>query len=225
MQAEVDTARTLLRDIEASLADRVENDDEIRGAHAALRHDLQEIELQLGALPLPDESPALTSARMSKLSSDREATVQLIEVLTQERENLEARRELLPLRRDRWTRRINQLTGLEAAWQKIVDDARAKDIRRKRDEATRAQSRAHPGLEEVYETNSKLLDRRDKLQPDSEQAQQDLVGLNPDPETLRRQLDRLRQKVDVVGMTSTVGRLLRRNRADLPDTRLTERAR
>ncbi|MEE8459639.1 MAG: hypothetical protein V3S08_07185, partial [Phycisphaerales bacterium] len=113
VQAEVDTARTRLRDIEVSLADRVENDDVIRERQAELRHDLQEIESQLGALPLPDESPALTAARISKLNSDREAMVQWVEVLTQERENLEARRELLPLRRDRWTRRVNQLTGLE----------------------------------------------------------------------------------------------------------------
>jgi len=224
VQTEGDSARSRLREVEVILTSGESAGDDVREQQAGLQHDLLEIEARIAALPLADESPALTSARTMKLNADRESVAQRIELLTLERENLEARRELLPLRRDRRARRVNQLTALEAAWQKIVDDARAKDIRRKREEAADAQSLAHPSLKKEYEQNSKLIDRRDDLLPDSEQAQRDLVGLDPDPDTLRRQLDRLQQKVDVVGMTSTVGLLLRRERAKLPDTRLTKSA-
>ena len=222
VQAEADTARSRLREVEAILTSGKSASDEIRDQQAGLQHDLQEIEARIAALPLADESPPLTSARIMKLNADRESVAQWIELLTQERENLEARRDLLPLRRDRWTRRVSQLTALEAEWQKIVDEARAADIRRTREEASRAALRAHPVVAQIARDNLTLADRRDELRPDSEKAQRDLVGLDPDPDTLRRRLDRLQQKVNVVGMTSTVGLLLRRNRADLPDTRLTE---
>ena len=224
VQTDVDTARTQLREVEAILTSGESVGDETREQQATLHNDLREIEARIGALPLPDDSPELTAARFMNLNADREAVVQWIELLVQERQNLEARHELRPLRRDRLTRRVNQLTALEAAWQKIVDDARAKDIRRRRDEAARAASLAHPLVAKIARENLELADRRDELRPGSEQAQRDLVGLDPDPDTLRRQLDRLQQKVDVVGMTSTVGLLLRRNRAELPDTRLTESA-
>lgn len=66
-------------------------------------------------------------------------------------------------------------------------------------------------------------DAAGQIDPDSlsiEAVQQELTELSPDPDTLQKQLRRLEQKVDVVGLTSGVGMLLRKNRANLPDVRL-----
>ena len=67
--------------------------------------------------------------------------------------------------------------------------------------------------------NVVLAEKRDELRPKIEAVQRQLENLKPDPETLQKQLERLQRKVEIVGMTSTVGLLLRKDRADLPDTR------
>jgi potassium efflux system protein len=72
-------------------------------------------------------------------------------------------------------------------------------------------------VKHIADRNTELAETRQALQPQSELAQQDLAELRPDPEDLQRQLDGLIEKIDLVGLTNTVGLLLRKNRATLPD--------
>ena len=220
--AEIDlsTARDRLREIETELEHRATRRTEILQQSAAYQQDLDEVVGQLGTLPLADESQALTAARATKLRADERAITQSLDLAQQERENYDARSELIPLRRERWVRRIAQLEKLTAAWQVLVDDARTEDIRRKREEADRATMLAHPLVKDIAQENLKLADRRDVLRPRIEAVQQELTDLSPDPDTLQKQLRRLEQKVSVVGLTSGVGMLLRKNRAGLPDVRV-----
>ena len=218
--SELETARTRLRDLEAETVGRETRAGEIRDQIAAAQHDLEEIGASESALPLLDESPALTLARRTKLRADRQAVEAQTALLQEERKNYNARTELLPLKRERWVRRVAQQVKLETAWQAIVDEARAADIREKADEASRAAALAHPLVAPIAEANVELARQRDALQPQLERAQHELAGFTPDPEVLRRLLERLDQKVSVVGMTSTVGLLLRKNREDLPDVRV-----
>ncbi|MHC4218267.1 MAG: mechanosensitive ion channel domain-containing protein, partial [Planctomycetota bacterium] len=215
--SELETARVRLREVETETAGRETRAGEIREQVSGAQLDLEEISANESALPLPGESPALTLARRTKLRADRQALEAQAALLREERENYDARTELLPLRRERWVRRIAQLVSLEAAWQTVVDEARAADIRQKAADATRAATLAHPLVAPIAEANVELARHRDALRPELEQAQKDLAGLDPNPEVLRRQMDRLSQKVRVVGMTATVGLLLRKTRADLPD--------
>lgn len=120
-EIDVNSARDRLREIETELEHRATRRTEILQQSAASQQDLDEVIGRLGALPLADESPALTAARSTKLQADQRAVEQLIDLAKQERENYDARSDLIPLRRERWVRRIAQLDKLTAAWQVLVD--------------------------------------------------------------------------------------------------------
>lgn len=216
-QINLSTARARIDEIDAGLAGRESRADELREQIALAQHELERLARQEAALPLAGESPALTAARRVRIQTDRQATRDKVVLLQQEQSNDEARRELLPLRRERWVRYVAQLEKLAGKLQKAVDAARQADIRRKQEEAARAAAKADPVVAPIAQATLDLARRRDELQPLIEQAGAELSAATPAPGELSRKLDGLRQKVEVVGLTSTVGLLLRKSAADLPD--------
>ncbi len=224
VQADLKAARDRLKELEAEPQRRDTRRAEIGEQIANAQQRLEEINQQLAGLPLAEDSAALTEARRARMLTDRELLTVRIDLLDQERKNYDARRELLPLRRERWSRRVDQLQNLVTAWQEIVEARRAQDIERQQREATRSAALAHPLVAPIAESNVQLARQRDELRPASEQAQQRLNEFTPNPDDLQRDLDRLREKVEVVGMTSTVGLMLRQARTALPDPRSHRRA-
>lgn len=220
VEVEIGDARTRLAEIEQELDRRGERRTKIREDLAALQHDIDEIGAQMSALPLSEESAALTWARLSKSVADRRAAEAMVTLLKNELDDHDARSELLPLRRDRWNRALARLEKIEAAWQTAADEARAEDIRRTQEEATLVAARAHPAVVPIARKTLALAQKRDELQPRLDDARRELAGFVPDPAELKRQFARLREKTDVVGMTSTVGLLLRKDRMKLPDVRV-----
>jgi potassium efflux system protein len=218
-QADFKAAQEKLRDIEAEPKRREGRLTEIPQQIAGGQNDLEEVEQELAALPFPGESPALTEARRTELAARRRQHQEELSAWEKERQRYEARRELLSMRRDRWQRRVSQGEKLVAAWQGIVDRRRTQEAEQQRREAVRAAARAHPRVQHIANENLELAKTRQKLQPESDLAQQQLAELGPDPEGLRKQLDGLVEKIDAVGLTNTVGLLLRNNRATLPDVR------
>ncbi|MHC4127084.1 MAG: mechanosensitive ion channel domain-containing protein [Planctomycetota bacterium] len=218
-QADLKAARDRLGALKAEPEHRDTRLTEIPQQIAGTQQDLEDNETQLAALPLPEEPAALTDARRLKLQAERLALDAQIAVWNAERAKYEARTELLPLQQERWQRRVSQGEKLVAAWQGIVDQRRSEEAARQQQEALRAAARARPQVKHIADRNTELAETRQALQPQSEVAQQELAELRPDPEELERQLDGLIEKIDVVGLTNTVGLLLRKNRATLPDVR------
>jgi potassium efflux system protein len=218
-QADLKAAQEKLNEIDAEPKRREGRLTEIPQQIAGARTDLEEIEPQLASLPLPDESPALTEARRADLLARRRLLQEQLSAWEKERQRYEARRELLSLRRERWQRRVSHGEQLVAAWQGIVDRQRSQEADQQRRDARRAAARAHASVQPIADENLELAKRRQELQPASELAQQQLAELSPDPEDLERRLDGLEEKIDAVGLTDTVGLLLRNNRATLPNVR------
>ncbi|MHC4102239.1 MAG: hypothetical protein ACYSW1_15325, partial [Planctomycetota bacterium] len=216
-QADLKAAQEKLRELEAEPARRDGRLEEIPPQIATAQNDLEEVEQQLASLPLPEESPALTEARRTELEARRRLLQEQLSNWEKERERYEAAREFLPLQQERWQRRVSQGEKLAAAWQAIVDQRRGEEAARQQREALKAAALARPQVKHIADRNTELAEKRQETQPRSEQASQELAELRPDPEDLQRQLRSLREKIDAVGLTSTVGLLLRNNRATLPD--------
>jgi potassium efflux system protein len=218
-QADLKAARDKLKELEGEPARRETRLSEIPEQIAGAQQALEEVEQQLASLPRPEESPQLTDARRARLQAERRAFQEQIAAWEKERQNYDARKELLPQRRERWVRRAAAQEKLVKAWQDLVELRRAADIRRQQQEASRAAARAHPLVAPIAQANADLVAKRDEVRPESQRVQDRLDTFQPGPEELRRQIDRLREKVEAVGLTSTVGLLLRKNRTALPDLR------
>ena len=143
-QADLEAARDKLVALEEEPEHRATRLTEIPGQIAGAQHDLDEIESQLAALPLPQEPAALTDARRTKLQAERLALNAQIAVWNAERAKYEARGKLLPLQHDRWQRRVTHGEKLVAAWQSIVDRQRSLEADQQRREAVQAEALAHP---------------------------------------------------------------------------------
>jgi potassium efflux system protein len=218
-QADLNAAGDRITDLEGEPGRQDGRLAEIPQQIASAQNDLEDVEQELASLPLPDESPALTEARRTELSARRRLLKQQIGAWEKERQRYEARRELLPLQRERWQRRVRYGEELVAAWQGIVDRQRSLEAEQQRRDAGRAAARADPRVQPIANENLELARKRKEVVEDSALAQQQLAELRPDPDDLQAQLDGLIEKIDAVGLTNTVGLLLRNNRATLPDVR------
>jgi potassium efflux system protein len=217
-EADLKAARDRLKDVEADRVKREARRGELAAQMASDQERLGQVAAQLAAAAPEGESPAVTEARRARLLAERRLLELRIAAAESERASDEARRELLPVLRDRWVQRVSQQENLVAAWHRLVEDERDRDIERQRREAIDA-ARRHDVLALVAAELDELNRGRDALQPKSERARADLAGLRPDPEELGRQLARLRAQVEVAGMTPAVGQMLRKYRDDLPDPR------
>ncbi len=219
-QADLDGARNTLKAMDAEPQRRVDRIVEIRQQITDAQQSRDEIRAELAKLPLSGETPKLTDARRTVLQARALALDERVGFIQAERDNYLARVKLLPLRRELWNRRVTEFGDLATAWQAIVDGQRAVDIERQQQEAERAEAVAiHPAVASVAAENRALADRRDALRAKREL----LVDAKINPDDLQRDLNGLRERVDVVGMTSGVGMVLRNARQNLPDPRLHRR--
>ena len=115
VEMDLESARETVRTLTAEPQRRDTRRSEIREQIATTQQSLEETRTLLGALPVPGESPALTAARRTQLQASGLALEARIAFLEEERRDYDARRELLPLRRERWTRRVTQLEKSELA--------------------------------------------------------------------------------------------------------------
>ncbi len=217
-EADLKAARDRLKEVEADQAKREARRGEIAQQVATAQQRLEQVTAQLIVPVAPEEPAAVTEARRARLLAERRLLELRIAAAESKRANEEARRELLPLQRERWLQRVAQQEKLSADWHNLVEAERGKDIERKRREATEAAQR-HEVLAPIAAELESLTRRRDELQPLSEQARAAMANLRPDPEALRRQLTRLRSQVEASGMTPAVGQMLRNYREAVPDPR------
>ncbi len=218
-EADLKAARDRLKEVEADQLKREARRGEIAQQVASAQQRLEHVAAQLTVQVAPDEPAPVTEARRARLLAERRLLELRVAAADSERANDEARRELLPLQRERWLERVAQQEKLVADWHKLVEAERGRDIERKRREASEAAQR-DPVLAPIAAELESLTRRRDELQPKSEQARAAIANLRPDPEDLRRQLNRLRSQLDVSGMTPAVGQMLRNYREAVPDPRV-----
>ncbi len=218
-EADLKAARDRLKEVEADQVKRETRRGEIAKQVASAQQRLEQVRALLTVPVAPEEPAAVTEARRARLLAERRLLELRIAAADSERANDEARRELLPLQRERWLERVAQQEKLAADWHQLVEAERGRDIERKRREASDAAQR-DPVLAPIAAELESLTRVRNELQPKSEQARAALANLRPDPEVLRRQLNRLRSQLDVSGMTPAVGQMLRSYREAVPDPRV-----
>jgi potassium efflux system protein len=184
---------------------------------------LEEINRQMATVT-DVEDEQIESAEMTLLQARLAATQSEINMLQAEQDYLTATDELVRLRQDLASRRVNHLEETLAFWQKQASarrSAQARQIvtqaRQLRDQLDEA---VHDAVKRMAEENieiSRQLTGQDGLAGRIRQTRRQLIETRTHFQRLDYQYRSIRQKVDIVGLNESVGRLLREQRQQLGD--------
>ena len=221
--AELAAARTLVSELTTESGRRQERRTQIPDALARSRQQLGEIDDAIGALS-PEAEPAVpVEARRTLLLAQRKATADEIDALEKELAYYEARRELLPVRLERATRRVARLESMAKAWQELVAARRKLEAQRAAEEAAKLRSdaaRQHPILQEYAEANQRLAVQRTGV----DGIPQRISLIEKEAGNARTRLEQVRgdfadvvERLEASGLNRATGLLLRRQYGSLPD--------
>jgi len=226
-EADLGAARSKVESLEAEVEQRRGRREEIPDQIAQRRQQLQEIEEDLeatgGADPGAAESSVVAEARGAMRRAQAAMLRTEIEALEAELASYDAREELLPLRRDRAVRRVQQAEQRVEAWRKIVNRAREAQAQRQRRETERLAleaARQHPVLKRFAEELEQLAAQRageDGFIHRISEAQQTVSRVEEQLGELRAQFDSAQRRIEASGLTRATGLLLRRHLQALPD--------
>ncbi len=149
---ELQAARAELDQIQLEQPRRDERLREIADRAAALTTEIELLREQLGAGPAPDAEAVVAGATRLALEASLAAKRSQLAELDAERVSYEARRDLLPLRRDRAVRRAAAAEQRFNAWQTIVNHRRQSEAERIAGEAMKvdlARAREIPELRPI----------------------------------------------------------------------------
>lgn len=211
--------KTELAELEAEPKRRADRRAKLPKLAVALREQLAEVNTQLQAVAAVENPAEIDAARRWSLLARRQAIEN--ELLSNEKEldNYEKRSELLPLRRDLVAGRVALAERELAAWREAVDRQRRLEADAQAAAAQAAAAQAHPAIKSLTEQNAKWAKRRQELVPLIAQTAAQLEAARQSLATLQERVKRIKEKVDIVGQTSTIGQLLRKEREAIPDFR------
>ncbi|MEK6248689.1 MAG: hypothetical protein N2C12_10950, partial [Planctomycetales bacterium] len=199
---------------------RAQRRKEIHGQLAALPDQLADMKQQVEALPT-DEPALVTTARQIELAARRLALQRETPALENElaKYDTEAAADLVRLERDLYTQEVllveQQLELVEDQLKKLRELDAEKAVRKAREEAISAD----PMLASYAQRNRQLAEVGQWITEQFDAADRKLKAEKEFHEQLLRQFEQTFKKVESVGLTSSVGALLRKQRAELPDVR------
>ncbi len=190
------------------------------------RQELERAEAELAAQPPEAPSEAERARRMLLRARAQELRAR-IAALEAELASYDARRDLLTARRELAARELVQAQKAVEAWRALVTDRRQQEGQQAVEEARRASRQVHPALRELAEENQRLAEMRtgsEGLTAGLTRASSELQRASEKLAALQLDLTRTRDRVETVGLTRTMGVLLRKKRAELPDVHDYERS-
>lgn len=200
---------------EAELKRRPERHAELRKQISTATKSLEDVQKQRAA-PLPSGiKPVVTQVRQIELEAAQLLFQRQLEQCKLEGQRIDATAELLPLQRDVAKRNAVLAEKEVAAWQQRVAEKRKEDSQRQADEARRQVKDADPALRQLAERNAELAEGRKRIATAIEKAAGESQQLNKQLSQLKSEFDKLQEKVQIAGLSKTIGILLRKQRADL----------
>ncbi len=211
--------RAELSELEAEAKRRAARRAEVPKLLDEARRRLGQIEIELQAAQSSEEGVHLAGARRALAGARRRAVEQ--EILAHEREPkaYEARTEVLPLRRDLAAKRVALLEAEIGVLRETLNRRRRSETEAQFQRARREASLAAPEVAEHLERNADLAKRRKDLAAKIAETGRQLEQSHKTLAAMQDQFARVQEKEEAIGLTNTIGLLLRKQRDMLPDVR------
>lgn len=225
-RAQLEASRGQLTGAEAEPGVRQRRRDAIPGELAEAQAALEEAQAALAVATPADEPPLLTEARRLADQTTVQAALARIQSLQRELASLDARRDNLQARLDLARRQVAEGEALVAEIDRRVTEAR-RAAAQAAEQAARAAllqaADAHPRVQEVLQFTQQLAARLATDRQTGARGAQDLAQTaDHDADDARASLEALRsdyrstlERLEAVGLTDTMGRLLREKRRRL----------
>jgi len=205
-------------------AERANRRAEIRSLLFSAPQRLSEIQTQLDAPPPPEEAAEVTKARRTELLARQRAAELEIPALQNElaKRDAEDAVDLVRLQRDLYNQRV---ALAEQELQRInnrLRDARARASQEAVDQAAEEAVAAQPLLRAFAEENRRLtVDALELTEPIEKTVTEHELAASTLAE-LQQDFEQTKARVKSVGLTNSIGSMLRNQEIDLPDTRVYE---
>jgi len=181
---------------------------------------LQEVRQALRAnSPASDEPRMLAEARRTPLLAEHAMLKAQIKSIEHQLLNQGVSVSLLTAERDLANFEVSQRENRAQAWQAIARQRRQQEAIQARLDAEVAKNLAQdlpPVVKEQYDANIKLGKDLEQLTADGTQTAQTLDRLQSELKTLEEEFAQIRQRVQGVSLSETIGLTLRQRRRDLP---------
>ena len=218
-EAELAQRRTELANIEAEQKSRATMSVEIPKQINAARQRLADLGNQLQtSAAAGDNSQEISASRMILVAKRRTAE-QEIACCEKKIAAYEARTELLPKRRDLITQQVALDEQQIKQWRDVVNQRRQQEADQQIERAAWEASQAHPEMQELVDTNTKLAKMRKELAAQIADATNQLEKVKQELKTVKLEHDGIKEKVRIVGLTNGIGQMLRKKRVELPNLR------
>jgi potassium efflux system protein len=219
-QSELAGIKADLAGIEKQLAEQQDRPVQIREALAAANRDLEDLDKTTQRPTEPDPSPLLIEARKLSRHTRSEENNQEIKMLEQESASLGLRLQLLSAQRDKKARELEQAEARVQVMDAIIAGLRHNEASRAEIEASRVESEAsgkHPAVRRLAEDNAASIREHSALLDQITRADQARAVIEAKTEALKQQFTAARQKLEIAGLSSALGQILRKERRALFD--------
>lgn len=182
---------------------------------------LEEVQQQLQAPPPKEESPRVIQAQKAFLLARQQALQAQIAANEAELLYLEATEKLVPLRQDSATRDLNRAEQLVSVLEEKIKQKRQAEAERQLKQEIQQKEQYEEPVQAFAEKNIALARLREGEQGLPTKIAQTATLSAETTETLNalsEELKNLRQREEKVGLTYTLGLILRNKRGDLPST-------
>ncbi|HOZ47747.1 MAG TPA: mechanosensitive ion channel [Candidatus Hydrogenedentes bacterium] len=228
-QSELANASAARSAIEDERARRTERRKQLPDLIASTRHRLLDLRAQADARPTTGLTPELIAAQRDLDTATQVAIENEIAAYDKELQSFDQRGQRLKLRLDLAMRDVARLEALVNAYQEVVEAGRwqeAQETVRQTtqvlDEVTEAPPEVRIIIEDLAKETNEFVERRtgaSGVLHGMEKASRDQQTIQVDLKSARESFDRIRQRVDAVGLNNAIGRLLRKQKAEFVDTR------
>src|SRR5262245_46995053 len=196
---------------------RADRQSEIPELLESIRNQLEEIEKQpAAAAPAGAAFDPQAVAERVLLTARRRALEHELAVYEEELRHYELTVDLIEARRDHDVVLTERAEQHLKAWRAALNDRRQKDADRQAEEARETARHAHPAIRCLAEENAALTAQRQELVDRMEIATKSEEALQEQIEALKGIYERVSERVERVGLTESIGVVLRKQRESIP---------
>lgn len=171
------------------------------------------------AAPGAQESDVLAQARQTLGAIQQRAAAATMAALEKEQAAYQATDEAIRIERDIAAYESARADAEARLWRNEVNRRRKVEAEHQAKIAVWAEARAIPAVENLAKNNSELAKQRIIIADQITKADKELESDTKTLKEIRTQFQRMREKVEAVGLSDASGQLLRQQRAKLPDVR------
>ncbi len=207
-----------LEEHQSEPARRAERRKTIPELQRIAQRQIEDIEKQHDPVQIGDpQSDPLAAAESLRLSAHRRALEHELRVYEEELRHYETTGDLIEARRDHALLQVERAEKEMKAWRTAVSDRRRQEAERESRAALQAAKHAPAAIRRLAEDNAALASQRQELVARIEIASQEQDALQSQVEVLEALFKRVTERVKRVGLTESIGALLRKQREAIPN--------